>query len=116
MLFLVVIHQGAKEKDFELALIKERMQILKGIFENSRFDICGNLNIASMGFINYLTLSSNVNYVLTGTFSSCKEFRRNTGLIFKYKYIFSRLYNDRISSACSLTKIELGGLINHLKI
>uniref|UniRef100_A0A915DL40 Uncharacterized protein n=1 Tax=Ditylenchus dipsaci TaxID=166011 RepID=A0A915DL40_9BILA len=64
---IVVLHQRSKEADFQPVLVHERMNILEGIFENSIFNVCGGLNMASLGFRRYSQLKSNVNYVLLGS-------------------------------------------------
>lgn len=52
------------------------MKILKGLFENSRFNICGNLNMLS--FENFNSINSNVNYILMPTMTAFKDSTTNS--------------------------------------
>ncbi|KAI1720137.1 protein smg-9 [Ditylenchus destructor] len=61
---IVVLHQRCKSVDFQPLLVKQRMNILDGMFENSYFDIHGNVNMTSLGFKKFNILNSDVNYVL----------------------------------------------------
>lgn len=63
-LCLVVIHNRAKCDAFEPLIVAERMRMLKSIFDNSIFSICGGINMSGMGFDRYRLIDSDVNYVL----------------------------------------------------
>lgn len=61
---IVILQQRCKSADFQPFLVKERMNILDGMFENSCFEIHGGVNMTSLGFKKYNILNSDVNYVL----------------------------------------------------
>lgn len=61
---IVVIHNRAKCDAFESLIVAERMHMLKSMFENSKFNICGGVNMASLGFNRYRLIESDVNFVL----------------------------------------------------
>lgn len=74
------------------------MRILKGCFENSRFNICGNLNMSLMESTNFSLINSDVNYILMPTMMAFKDTtiinnstqRRNIGKIKKKSFNASK--------------------------
>lgn len=61
---LVVVHQRAKTMDFHPVTVKRRTQCLKGMFDHSKFNICGGLSMGALGFKKYEAIEPDVNYIL----------------------------------------------------
>lgn len=61
---LVVVHQRATASDFEMIMIKKRAQMLKSMFKDSGYDICGGISMANLGFTEYAGCESDVNYIV----------------------------------------------------
>lgn len=58
------MHNKAKQSDFDLLLIKQRMEIISGIFDRSIFDCSGDITLGSLGFPKYSLIESKINYLL----------------------------------------------------
>uniref|UniRef100_A0AC34F4W1 Uncharacterized protein n=1 Tax=Panagrolaimus sp. ES5 TaxID=591445 RepID=A0AC34F4W1_9BILA len=61
---LVVAQLRAKSVDFEPETVAERVKMIRGMFDGTRFDICGGLSMKKLGFDMYSFVDTTVNYVL----------------------------------------------------
>ncbi|KAE9551456.1 hypothetical protein FO519_005329 [Halicephalobus sp. NKZ332] len=61
---LVVAQMRARSVDFNPKKVFQRSKILRGIFEESKFDILGGLSMKNLGFPIYEKADSEVNYLI----------------------------------------------------
>lgn len=75
--------------DFHPVTVLRRARCLKGMFEHSKFNVCGGLSMAKLGFKKYEQIEPSVNYVLLSdikprirgeTVSQSKKFCLGNGL------------------------------------
>ena len=60
----VIAHLRARSTDYQPQLVAERAKIIKGMFDGSRFNVCGGLSMKNLGFDMYGFAEPGVNYVL----------------------------------------------------
>jgi hypothetical protein len=61
---LVVAQLRSRSVDFEPEVVAERVKMIKGIFDGTRFDVCGGLSMKKLGFDMYSFVDPTVNYVI----------------------------------------------------
>jgi energy-coupling factor transporter ATP-binding protein EcfA2 len=61
---LVVAQLRARSIDFEPEIIAERAKMIKGMFDGTRFDVCGGLSLKKLGFDMFSYAEPTVNYVV----------------------------------------------------
>ncbi|KAI6226210.1 hypothetical protein M3Y99_01320900 [Aphelenchoides fujianensis] len=63
---LVVLHHRALERDYEMHVVRQRAQMLRSTFADSRWNVLGGLSMSSLGFTEYADCEPEVNYVVLG--------------------------------------------------
>ena len=62
---LVIVHQRAKAQDFEMHTVKKRAKMIKSMFKESGYNVCGGISLSGLGFGEYADCEPDVNYVRT---------------------------------------------------
>jgi hypothetical protein len=59
-----VVHQRAKPQDFEMFMVKKRARMIKSMFKDSGYNVCGGMSMANLGFAEYADCEPDVNYIV----------------------------------------------------